>query len=174
MKLFKDRAQWLLTLDQRASEQLAYRATPVARTTTIIAHSGDGIIWVALLSGVYLLVPHLRTEVLPTAIGLIATAVVVASLKFSIRRPRPQGPESAKWSAMPKHDVYSSPSGHAARAACLAWGASKLHPLAGCLAWGWAIILCWSRVSIRAHFCLDVVAGLIVGLLVGFATWALV
>ena len=98
--------------------------------------------------------------------SLVFEAVLVLSIKLLIRRRRPEG----EWGGIYRStDPHSFPSGHAARAALLAVMAMALGP-----AWfGWLVVL-WSpvvaaaRVLMGVHYVSDVVAGYLLGLLVGW------
>lgn len=66
-------------------------------------------------------------------------------------------------------DVYSFPSGHVSRAFFITFYFSKLYPLDNlivlCLS-TWAIAVSSSRILLRRHHLLDVLAGIILGYLV--------
>ena len=96
-------------------------------------------------------------------------AVLVLMVKFIVRRRRPEG----EWGAIYRNtDPHSFPSGHAARAFMLAVVASALGPLwLAVMLWFWAPLVSLARVSMRVHYMLDVVAGLVVGLLAGLVVW---
>jgi undecaprenyl-diphosphatase len=86
-------------------------------------------------------------------------------IKFTVRRRRPEG----EWGKIYRNtDPHSFPSGHAARAVMLAVMALGLGP-----AW-FAILLCvWApmvvlaRVTMGLHYPTDVLAGALLGLLMG-------
>jgi len=177
-----------LTAFQRALQQLVHRDLELsARLVTavesrrviyamcaLLAHSGDGPIWGILGAlGLAIGAPHDRTGILWTTGAVLLTALVVTAIKYTVRRPRPHGLESAKWSAMPKHDVYSFPSGHAARAVCIAWCVSALYPAACVPIVLWALGVGLARVAVGAHYGSDVIAGMMVGSLAGSLALAL-
>ena len=93
-----------------------------------------------------------------------ALAVIVMSLKFIIRRRRPEG----EWGGIYRNtDPHSFPSGHAARAFLIAVVAAGLGPAwAGILLWVWAPLVALARVAMGVHYLSDVVAGMIVGILI--------
>lgn len=70
-------------------------------------------------------------------------------------------------------DVYSFPSGHVSRAFFIVFYFSKLVPLNEfyilciCI---WAVAVAFSRILLRRHHLLDVIAGSILGFLVSLAT----
>ena len=98
-------------------------------------------------------------------ISIIVLAAIVLTIKFTIRRRRPEG----EWGAMYRTtDPHSFPSGHAARAILIAVLALGLGP------WWLALILClWAplvslaRVAMGVHYLSDVVAGAVLGALAG-------
>lgn len=91
-------------------------------------------------------------------------AALVMTLKFSIRRKRPEG----EWGAIYRNtDPHSFPSGHAARAFLIAVIASALGPTwLAIFLWIWAPLVSLARVAMGVHYISDVIAGAIVGILV--------
>ena len=95
-----------------------------------------------------------RPWALTVLLSIIALAVIVLAIKFSIRRRRPEG----TWGAMYRStDPHSFPSGHAARAILIAILAIGLGP------WWLAILLCvWAplvalaRVAMGLHYLSDI------------------
>ena len=160
--------QKFLTWDAASSQKLRLRQTKGAAhlTAAFLAHSGDSWFWLLGLFIVWLLrVPdwHRRTGLL--AAGIIALAVMVLTIKRSVRRQRPAGEWGAIYRAT---DPHSFPSGHAARAALLAVMACGLGP-----AWFAAAVVCWTplvslaRVVMGVHYLSDVLAGTVLGVVVG-------
>ena len=100
-------------------------------------------------------------------IGIIVTAIVVMLIKFTVRRRRPEG----EWGNIYRRtDPHSFPSGHAARAAMLAVMAFGLGPgWLGVLIVFWAAAVILARVAMGVHFLSDVLAGALLGVLMGFA-----
>jgi len=158
----------LLELDRHVSGRL--RLQPENRVlwtvNAFLAHSGDSWFWLAALFIIWLFGSpawHVRSAML--AGGILSLAVLVLAIKFSVRRRRPEG----EWGAIYRlTDPHSFPSGHAARASLLAVMACGLGP-----AWFAILIVCWmpfvslARVAMGLHYLSDVVAGLILGLVVG-------
>jgi undecaprenyl-diphosphatase len=102
---------------------------------------------------------------LTVLISIVALAVIVLLIKFTIRRRRPEG----EWGAMYRiTDPHSFPSGHAARVILIAILAVGLGP-------GWlAVILCiWAplvalaRVAMGLHYISDIIAGIVLGAVAG-------
>ena len=106
-----------------------------------------------------------KRQSLAALIGIFAAAAVVFALKFSIRRPRPEG----EWGAIYRRlDAHSFPSGHAARMAMLAVVAALYGPpVWAALLFVWAALVMLARVAMKVHYLSDIVAGGMVGVFVG-------
>jgi undecaprenyl-diphosphatase len=140
------------------------------RLAVFFAHSGDSWFWMAGLVIVWLVTRgawHDRAALL--ALGVGGLAVTVLAIKFSIRRQRPEG----EWGAIYRNtDPHSFPSGHAARAFMLAVMAVLLGP-----AWFAVLLVIWAplvslaRVATGVHYLTDILAGALLGGVVG---WLLV
>lgn len=140
--------------------------TLLLKGSTVLARAGDGLVW--LIIGLLILfvgTPGGKGIVFQVASSVLLTALLVTGIKFSVRRERPQGTESARWSSLPQYDIYSFPSGHAARVACIAAGVSMAHPVLRLPFVVWAIGVCCARVALAAHYLLDVLAGILIGVL---------
>jgi undecaprenyl-diphosphatase len=156
--------QW----DARASEKL--RMTPRGHifwyAAVFFAHSGDSWFWaVGLLFLWFFGNSAWHNLAMLLVIGICFQIVVVFTLKFSVRRSRPQG----EWGAIYRNtDPHSFPSGHATRAILLAVMALGLGPAwFGILLAVWAPLVCLARVSTGVHYVSDVLAGAIIGALIG-------
>ncbi|MGB2956760.1 MAG: phosphatase PAP2 family protein [Anaerolineales bacterium] len=135
-------------------------------TASLLAHSGDSWFLGAGLALFWVFGPRSwRPDIQLLFIGIVFTAVAVLVLKFSIKRPRPEG----DWGQIYRSsDPHSFPSGHAARAIMLttimllsgyAWiGAGMLI---------WAILVDLSRVGLGVHYYSDILAGTGIGVLMG-------
>jgi membrane-associated phospholipid phosphatase len=158
----------LLQLDARLSNQLRVAEKPGAlRTIAILfAHSGDSWFW-----GAGLLLLWWRADsfgkqwAIIELAGISVLAALVMSLKFIIRRRRPEG----EWGGIYRNtDPHSFPSGHAARAVMIATVAIGLGPaLAAFILCFWAPLVSLARVAMGVHYVSDVIAGLVVGVLMG-------
>lgn len=131
------------------------------------AHSGDSWFWLAALGIIWLLVPdgwHRRSAIL--GMSIVIQAVLVLAIKFSIRRSRPPG----EWGAIYRNtDPHSFPSGHATRAFMLALMAWVLGPpWFGIAVTLWAPLVSLARVYVGVHYLSDVLAGALLGLLIGW------
>jgi undecaprenyl-diphosphatase len=108
---------------------------------------------------------------LPLLIAIAADAVVVEALKVALHTPRPLavlGPQRVHVLLAPLL-AHSMPSGHASAAATLAAYLVGRGRREGRVAWPVAVAGGVSRVYVGAHWVLDVVAGWIVGAVVGLS-----
>ena len=158
----------LLELDARVSAHMRVAERPglIRTVAAVLAHSGDSWFWWAGLAILWWRGNAFwRPWALTVLLSIIALAVIVLVVKFSIRRRRPEG----EWGAFYRNtDPHSFPSGHAARAALIAVLAIGLGP------WWLAILLClWmplvslARVAMGVHYLSDVVAGAVLGGIAG-------
>jgi undecaprenyl-diphosphatase len=132
----------------------------------ILAHSGDSWFWLAGLAMLFILGnPAWKNRAAVLAASILATAILVLAIKFSVRRQRPDG----QWGAIYRStDPHSFPSGHAARAFLIATLAIGLGPpWFGIVALLWAPLVTMARVAMGVHYLSDVLAGVLVGLLMG-------
>jgi len=103
--------------------------------------------------------------------GLFIDIFAVAIIKAFVRRRRPVGNKNDQWVTIGP-DVYSFPSGHVSRAFFIMFYFYNLYPLDKILVFlicTWAVAVAISRVLLRRHHLLDVIAGSIVGYLVSLA-----
>jgi undecaprenyl-diphosphatase len=158
----------LLELDLQHSRRLNIAGQPgILRTVAgILAHSGDSWFWLAGLAMLFILGnPAWKNRAAVLAASILATAILVLAIKFSVRRQRPDG----QWGAIYRStDPHSFPSGHAARAFLIATLAIGLGPpWFGIVALLWAPLVTMARVAMGVHYLSDVLAGVLVGLLMG-------
>ncbi len=130
------------------------------------AHSGDSWFWLIALLLIWFLGDqewHSLASFLIVGMVLLATLVIL--VKFTIRRPRPEG----EWGAIYRStDPHSFPSGHAARAAALAMMTLGAGPWwLGVILAVWAPMVGLARVILGVHYLSDVIAGWIIGILTG-------
>jgi undecaprenyl-diphosphatase len=150
----------ILELDVRLSAQMRVAGRPgVLRSVAIVlAHSGDSWFWWAGLGLLWWLGNSFwRSWALTIFLSIIALAVIVLAIKFTIRRRRPEG----DWGGIyRKTDPHSFPSGHAARVVLIAVLALGLGPgwlaLIICI---WAPLVALARVAMGVHYLSDIVAG---------------
>lgn len=135
-------------------------------TCVIFAHSGDSWFWLIALVLIWFLGnPEWHKRVAFLIIGLVLLAILVLIIKFTIKRPRPEGEWGNIYRAA---DPHSFPSGHAARAAALAVMALNVGPtwfaIVLCL---WAPLVGIARVMLGVHYLSDVIIGWLIGIIVG-------
>jgi membrane-associated phospholipid phosphatase len=166
--------RWM-ALDMRLSARL--RLDPQSRdpltrvlwnAAVFLAHSGDSWLWMGALGLVWLLGNpewHRKAALMAVAVGV--QALTIFAIKQTIRRERPQG----EWGSIYRTiDPHSFPSGHATRAALLAVLALSFGPLGfglGVLVWAPLVML--ARVGTGVHYASDVLAGALLGVLMGLA-----
>ena len=164
----------ILQLDARASARLRVAEKPGARRNFAIffAHSGDSWFWGAGLILIWLFGnPFWKQWSVVQLAGISVLAALVLSLKFLVRRRRPEG----DWGSIYRNtDPHSFPSGHAARAFMIALVAAGLGPgWCGLALWIWAPLVALARVAMGVHYLSDIMAGLLVGVGFGLVVLAL-
>jgi undecaprenyl-diphosphatase len=158
----------ILELDARLSARMRVAGRPgVLRSMAIIlAHSGDSWFWWAGLGLLWWLGSSFwRSWALTVLLSIIALAVIVLAIKFTIRRRRPEG----DWGTVyRKTDPHSFPSGHAARVVLIAMLALGMGPgwlaLVICI---WAPLVALARVAMGVHYLSDIIAGFGLGAVAG-------
>jgi len=158
----------LLELDSRLSNKMRIAERPGGLRTVaiLLAHSGDSWFWLLGLAGLWLVGnDYWKSRAVSFAVGITLTAVIVLTIKFLVRRKRPEG----DWGAIYRStDPHSFPSGHAARAVMLAVLALALGP-----AWLAIVLFLWvpfvslARVAMGLHYLSDVLAGIVFGVIIG-------
>jgi undecaprenyl-diphosphatase len=160
--------QRLLELDARITRQLRIAEKPcLLRSIAILfAHSGDSWFWLVGLA----LVWWQGTETWKACsqafiLSMAVMAGLVFLIKLLVRRRRPAG----DWGEIyRKTDPHSFPSGHAARAALFAALALGLGPTwFGLVFLVWAPLVMLARVAMGVHYLSDVLAGALLGVMVG-------
>jgi undecaprenyl-diphosphatase len=132
----------------------------------VFAHSGDSWFWLSgLLLSWILGSDDLKRWSLQVIIAVFGLAFTVMVIKFTLRRPRPEGEFGEIYR---RSDPHSFPSGHAARAVLLAvlalgWG----PPWLAMILVPWAPMVSTARVALGLHFPSDVLVGGLLGLIGG-------
>lgn len=158
----------LLEMDARFSDQFRVAEKPgtLRNFAIFFAHSGDSWFWwLALILGWFFSNAAWKQWEVVEFFGILGLAGVVFAIKFLVRRERPQG----EWGGIYRNtDPHSFPSGHAARAFMIAVVATALAPLwLVILLWIWAPLVSLARVAMGVHYLSDVVAGAVLGVIVG-------
>lgn len=157
----------ILELDARLSYKMRVAEKPGALRSFAVffAHSGDSWFWGAALILLWFFSNSAwRQWEVVEFVGISVLAVLVMSVKFLVRRRRPEG----EWGGIYRStDPHSFPSGHAARAFLIAVIGTALGPAwLGILLWIWAPLVALARVAMGVHYLSDVVAGALFGVIV--------
>jgi undecaprenyl-diphosphatase len=160
----------LIELDARISEQMriAEKPGPLRTLAAVLAHSGDSWFWLAGLGLVWWLgSDYWKERAVILIVSILLTALIVLIVKFTVRRKRPEG----EWGKFYRNtDPHSFPSGHAVRAMMLAVVMLGLGPVwLGLFLLIWAPLVGLARVGMGVHYLSDVLAGMLLGLLIGVA-----
>ena len=165
----------ILAEDARISNRLRVAENPgVLRAFAMLfAHSGDSWFWaVGILLVWFLSNPSWKSRALIFGVSVVITALLVLTIKFTVKRRRPEGDWGDIYRAT---DPHSFPSGHAARSFMLAVLAIGLGPT-----WFAIILLIWAplvglaRVAMGVHYVSDVIVGAFIGILMGCLNYNLV
>lgn len=134
----------------------------------VLEISGNGIVWLGgWLALVWILWnPRLFEMQVNFYIGLIIDIIAIAIIKATVRRRRPPGNRPDMFATFGP-DQYSFPSGHVSRVVYIAFFFYYLHPVSfifypPLLAWTFSVSL--TRILLRRHHILDVVAGALLGI----------
>ena len=164
---------WLVGADVKLSRRLLLPEGDGRRrgTATLLAHLGDGWLWILAWAIAYLLGGELlRRGILRWVAAALVAGAIVTGVKLMFPRQRPT---DVRGFYSRRYDLHSFPSGHAARMGVAAALGPLLSP-----GWGWALLpmallVAWARVALGVHYLLDVVVGLAIGLLAALALcWA--
>ena len=165
---------WLNKTDEKISSAIRIdnQNSLLFKIAALLAHSGDSWIWCGVLFILWLFSSGERERVLAFWGGSIAaTALFVFILKRIIARTRPEG----EWgSVYRKTDPYSFPSGHSVRGGLILVLAINTfdQPWIICVFAVWTVLMVLSRVATGVHYFFDVLAGFLLGLLIGWG-WVL-
>lgn len=155
-------------LDDRfaGASQTSEQPNFIRALAVVLAHSGDSWFWLIGLGLLWWLGSgEWQRLALVMIIGILITAVVVMAIKFTVRRSRPQG----EWGQIYRNtDPHSFPSGHAARSTMLAVIGVGLGPLwLGLALLIWAPLVGLARIILGVHYPSDILAGMVLGLIIG-------
>jgi undecaprenyl-diphosphatase len=152
-----------------------WKAPRWIRIATIsVTRLGDGWLWYAL--GLILLVYGGHDRFI--AIGAAATAAGVGiylfrTIKTKSKRKRPCEIEPHCWASILPPDKYSFPSGHTITAFAIALPIGICYPELQVWLFVAALLIASSRIMLGMHFLSDVIAGSIIGSILGFVSFHL-
>jgi len=157
----------ILELDARLSNSMRVAEKPGAlrAISVFFAHSGDSWFWAIALIVIWSGGDASWKEWAVVQFSSISMLVVlVMSIKFLVRRRRPEG----EWGGIYRNtDPHSFPSGHAARAFLIAVIATGLGPAwLAIVLWIWAPLVSLARVAMGVHYVSDVLAGAAFGIVI--------
>lgn len=157
----------ILNFDARLSKKMRVAEKPGALryVSIFFAHSGDSWFWaIALISLWAKGDTFWKKWSVVQFVAISLMIVLVLSIKFLVRRKRPEG----EWGGIYRNtDPHSFPSGHAARSFLIAAVASGLGPVGVAIVlWIWAPLVALARVAMGVHYVSDVVAGAVLGIIV--------
>lgn len=138
----------------------------------VATRGGDGWLWYGF--GGILLIGGGEHRF--AALGAAGTSAVLGIFLFRVlkgisRRKRPCEIEPHCWSSILPPDKYSFPSGHAITAFAVAIPVGLVYPyLQPCLILA-ALLIAASRIALGMHFLSDVLAGILLGTVLGIASF---
>ncbi|MCC6300869.1 MAG: phosphatase PAP2 family protein [Anaerolineales bacterium] len=156
----------ILEWDARLSDQMRVAEKPGAlrAISVFFAHSGDSWFWWLAMIMLWRLGDSFWKQwAVVQFFGIGALAALVMTIKFMVRRRRPEG----EWGSIYRNtDPHSFPSGHAARSFMIAVLAGGLGPAwLAIFLWVWAPLVACARVAMGVHYVSDIVAGAALGVL---------
>ncbi|MEP6962672.1 MAG: phosphatase PAP2 family protein [Acidobacteriota bacterium] len=161
---------WLDSRDQRLMRRVNHWRAPKWLRLWMVAatRGGDGWLWMAMALVVALFGGDHRVAALSSA--AVASGVGVAlfmKLKRSIGRKRPCAIEAHCWAKLLPPDQFSFPSGHTITAFAMAVALGAFYPEMRPGLFFCATSIAVSRILLGMHFLTDVVAGAVLGALLG-------
>ncbi len=155
----------VLELDARLSDRMRVAEKPGAlrAVSVFFAHSGDSWYWLIGLFALWVRGNSFWKEwAVVQFVGISLLAALVISIKFLVRRRRPEG----EWGGIYRNtDPHSFPSGHAARSFLIAVVATGLSSSwLAIVLWIWAPLVALARVAMGVHYVSDVVVGAALGI----------
>ena len=163
--------RWDEHLCLRCNRALRYRALPQACRS--ISWLGNGVFWYALMLALLVLRDDAMQPVLHmTGTGLACT-LVYKLLKRGTLRPRPYQVHASIAQGASPLDTYSFPSGHTLHAVGFSVVVLAYYPWLAALLVPFTLLTAASRVVLGLHYPSDVLAGAVLGSLIGTASLAL-
>ena len=132
--------------------------------------AGDGWLWYSLGLVIVLFGGHERF--LATAAAAIASLLSILGFQLLKRltgRKRPCELQPHCWATLLPPDQFSFPSGHTMTAFACATAIAMFYPATAAALFFFAFSIAVSRIVLGMHFLSDVIAGALVGALIGWA-----
>ncbi len=146
----------LIARDETVSQRIAkYSERRIVYVPAwLIARTADSVFWLLVSA---LLIWQAWPVGWPLLITVVVTALLTAVAKGIFKRERP----TEKWAIAT--DIYSFPSGHAARAGAVAVTLVFAFPQFAIFCFLWAGLVALARVLLSRHYIIDVTGGLLFG-----------
>jgi undecaprenyl-diphosphatase len=164
---------WVDTRDQQLMRKVnRWRAPKWLRLWMIAAtRGGDGWLWLSMAFLVAVFGGETRAEALSSAVlaGGVGVALFM-KLKRMIGRKRPCALEPHCWAKLLPPDQFSFPSGHTITAFSVSVALSMFYPEMRPGLFFCATSIAASRILLGMHYLSDVVAGALLGGLLGFVS----
>lgn len=137
----------------------------------ITALGNAGAIWILAAGGLILTKKYRKQGVI--LLGGLAASVLIGNvvLKNLIARPRPCWLDQSVQLLIARPSDYSFPSGHTMASAVGATILTKTNRRFGYVAIPLAVLIAFSRLYLYVHFPSDILAGAVVGILIGTAVY---
>lgn len=135
---------------------------------------GNGVFWYVLMAFLPIIygAAGVRCALMMAASG-VTGLLLYRALKHWLVRERPFIRHPGITLAMPPLDRYSFPSGHTLHAVCFSWQVAAQFPELALIVIPFALLVAASRVVLGLHYPSDVVAGALIGALLGACGHAL-
>lgn len=136
---------------------------------------GDGWFWGCC--GIGVLASHdpdRNAAVIAAAIAAAAGILLFTFLKKLVGRRRPCALEPHCWARLLPPDQFSFPSGHSITAFAVSVSLALFYPAAGPVLFSLAASIALSRIVLGMHFLTDVIAGSLIGCLLGYLAFHIV
>jgi undecaprenyl-diphosphatase len=137
-----------------------------------MTRGGDGWLWYGI--GAILAVFGGEERFLAIGAGTAASVLgifIFRALKHSSRRKRPCEIEPHCWATLLPPDKYSFPSGHTITAFAVAMALGMFYPQLMVALLTAAVLIAASRIILGMHFLSDVLAGCVIGLMLGVGSF---
>lgn len=161
-------------LDYQASYWVAHLLgydSIVRKFFQIITITGTAILWWVVLPIAFFAFEDLRQELYTMFVVTTAMTFLVYALKLTIRRKRPDFKDDRY--ATVSFDIFSFPSGHAARSTYVSVLMPIYTPQLAIVWYLWAIIMIFSRLVIGVHYISDIIGGIVMALIALIVMYAI-